>query len=1028
MIPVKLSIQGLYSYQEKQEIDFTKLTQAQLFGIFGSTGSGKSSILEAMMFALYGKSERLNIKERNYNMMNLKSNRVFIELDFVTGKIDSGEMYRFVVESVRNKKKFEKIDKFERKAYKLEEGEWIPIEADSTEKIIGLSYENFKRTIIIPQGQFQEFLQLGAKDRTQMLKEIFHLEKYDLADKASILEQRNKQKVAELEAVLNTLVGVSVETIMLKRTQLDEKNHFLKQEQKVLVEKKKLFTRLEGLQKIFLQIEELDKKATKLRSQKPDIEQKEAKLKQYEMCIQTFRQDFEQRAKWTEKQEEVKKNLELKQRNLQKSQKDAETSEMVFKQVETQYLNRESLNARREELQAAIELKKNELALLERKSNLAKGLEMTEKKRLEIKEVQQKIATTEQNIAELKNALPDFSVLLAVRDWFGTHENLQKEVQNAENQLNKSFSKETDIRTQKTQILKSLPIDASQYSLSYDTLKTILKEEKLSQGANLEEKEAEAQQLGVRKELKEYVAKLVEGEPCPLCGATHHPDVLHIQDIEYQLKEVKSNITQIKKIIAAIDTGLAHLSSLQTQQAQTEVEVLEKKAVLAAAKEKSDFHETSFIWAEFQGKNRAFVEAELEKMKQKQAEIAQKEKDRSALNDQKDKAEKELSRYQSRLEQLQKEEQELQVLVISGKKNLKIIDYAQYQIMQDERIYKEMKELESQYTQIKTHYENTNKQLQLLRGTIHKLTGEIEIFEKQQKEILQEIIQINLSLNEKLADSEFTNFRDVEAVLAMELNVASEKKLIEKFKQDFHTVNTQLADLQQQTQGELFDTTNFELLKKEIKRLEMQVEELTKEWGGLQKELKQMETDLEQKEVLESELVVLQNRGKDIQTLKNMFRSEGFVNYVSTVFLQNLSAAANNRFTKLTQNCLHLEITADNDFQVRDYLHDGQTRSVKTLSGGQTFQAALSLALGLADSVQKQAQAEQNFFFIDEGFGSQDKESLRVIFETLQSLRRENRIVGIISHVEELQQEIETYLKITNDVEKGSSIRGSWEE
>ena len=159
-----------------------------------------------------------------------------------------------------------------------------------------------------------------------------------------------------------------------------------------------------------------------------------------------------------------------------------------------------------------------------------------------------------------------------------------------------------------------------------------------------------------------------------------------------------------------------------------------------------------------------------------------------------------------------------------------------------------------------------------------------------------------------------------------------------------------------------------------------------------------------------------------------MFRSEGFVNYVSTVFLQNLSAAANNRFTKLTQNCLHLEITADNDFQVRDYLHDGQTRSVKTLSGGQTFQAALSLALGLADSVQKQAQAEQNFFFIDEGFGSQDKESLRVIFETLQSLRRENRIVGIISHVEELQQEIETYLKITNDVEKGSSIRGSWEE
>ena len=129
----------------------------------------------------------------------------------------------------------------------------------------------------------------------------------------------------------------------------------------------------------------------------------------------------------------------------------------------------------------------------------------------------------------------------------------------------------------------------------------------------------------------------------------------------------------------------------------------------------------------------------------------------------------------------------------------------------------------------------------------------------------------------------------------------------------------------------------------------------------------------------------------------------------------------------MTQGALSLEVSGDNSFVVRDFLNDGQLRSIKTLSGGQTFQAALSLALALAEQVQQQVQAKQNFFFIDEGFGSQDKNALGIIFETLKSLRKENRIVGVISHVEELQQEIDTFLKIENQEDTGSKVIGSWE-
>jgi exonuclease SbcC len=107
-------------------------------------------------------------------------------------------------------------------------------------------------------------------------------------------------------------------------------------------------------------------------------------------------------------------------------------------------------------------------------------------------------------------------------------------------------------------------------------------------------------------------------------------------------------------------------------------------------------------------------------------------------------------------------------------------------------------------------------------------------------------------------------------------------------------------------------------------------------------------------------------------------------------------------------------------------MNNGEVRSVKTLSGGQTFQAALSLALALADNIQHLTKSKQNFFFLDEGFGSLDKEALTIAFETLKNLRKENRIVGVISHIDEMQQEILVNLKIVNDLEKGSIVTKSW--
>ena len=127
----------------------------------------------------------------------------------------------------------------------------------------------------------------------------------------------------------------------------------------------------------------------------------------------------------------------------------------------------------------------------------------------------------------------------------------------------------------------------------------------------------------------------------------------------------------------------------------------------------------------------------------------------------------------------------------------------------------------------------------------------------------------------------------------------------------------------------------------------------------------------------------------------------------------------------MTRGQLQLQLGENNEFEVIDFLNEGKSRSVKTLSGGQAFQVSLSLALALAESVQSKSKANKNFFFIDEGFGTLDSESINIVFETITELLKDNRIVGIISHVEELKERIPLSLTIINDSERGSVIKSS---
>ena len=273
MIPLKLSLQGFYSYQEQvQEIDFTRLTKAQLFGIFGATGSGKSSILEAISFVLYGESERLNKTgdNRSYNMMNLKSSKMYVDFEFAAGK---GEMdhYKFVASAKRHNKKFEEVSSIKREAFKREFNDWTPISLHQVQDIIGLNYDHFKRTIIIPQGNFQEFLKLSSTNRTRMLKAIFKLEKYELEPRVKSLMHKNSLKMNEQETLLQQLALATPEALEAVQEQLRQLQIQHDQQQETLMQKEKELLRYEELKALFAEKNKHEVFLKKLQAQIPEM-------------------------------------------------------------------------------------------------------------------------------------------------------------------------------------------------------------------------------------------------------------------------------------------------------------------------------------------------------------------------------------------------------------------------------------------------------------------------------------------------------------------------------------------------------------------------------------------------------------------------------------------------------------------------------------------------------------------------------------------------------------------------------------
>lgn len=1024
MIPVALRIKGLYSFQKEQFIDFNPLTQAEIFGIFGTVGSGKSTILEAISFALYGDTQRMNRNDnRNYNMMNLKSNDLLIDFEFVNY---NDKIYRFEIKGKRHGSDFEKVNTFERKAFEKVNGEWIPLGAITVENIIGLSYENFRRTIIIPQGQFQEFIQLKETERVNMLKEIFHLEKFDFFHQTAALEKENDRNIEYQKGLLAQFDQTTPEIIGEKETFLKQLEQELNLLRTNLENQRTKFKEQETLKKWVDQLEEKRQILAALSQSEPQITIQEKTLVQYESCVSLFKNQLSHQ-KETEKnlaeQQSISSDTSEKMNRLDlqiaETEKEFEIVAAEFKDLDNK---KQGLN----DLILLESVQKLHLQITALEKRISDGELKLQGELVRYNEIQSGLANHKEDLVQRKAKLPNIAELSEIKTWFT---------------LLKGFRQKTkELTLEKEKIDRLLSEQAEKISLfisqhwtnvlnpenSFDQNADALSNLKRQNEKQVEKISQENLQLELQTKLEEFTQKLHDNEACPLCGSLDHPHILHVDNVKELLEKNKEQAESIREQNQKIDQDLLLLNQIAVEQRGLKVQMAAVLEKMVKEENELQQHLQKFTWKTYPADNELHIDTQLEFAKGENSVIStlettliQKEKDLAEANQR-------LEQYKKLLSEIQVDFQAKSTEKTTLSRQLKTLVISE-ELLNDMTLEFKIDSLRKQILSIAEKHEMLSKKGMEQKQERAVFIERIKTADGLIASLTQQLEKITNELQLNLENSAFESFEEIQSILSKEIDLEKLKKEISDFRQQLFKSKSDVEELEKQLSGQSFDPIAFVELSAFLKELEIAVQKQHDLFNLENAQLKKLRENFVQKENLQRELDKLTLRGDNIDLIKNLFKGNGFINYISTAYLQNLCAAANERFYKLTRQQLKLEISDKNEFQVRDFLNEGKVRSIKTLSGGQTFQAALSLALSLAESIQQQSKAKQNFFFLDEGFGSQDKHSLQIVFDSLKALREENRIIGIISHVEELQQEIDVFLALENDPETGSQIIPSWE-
>lgn len=1011
MIPISLTFEGIFSYQTPQFIDFQNLTSAGLFGIFGKVGAGKSTIVEAMTYALYGQNFRLS-SDNNANLVNLSSQKLYIAYIFSLG----AEKYRFEIEIKRNSKKFSEVKTTKKNAYKWDNinNDWSPIEYDA-KKVLGIKYEDFRRTVIIPQGNFQEFLELKPADRNAMLQELFELGKFDIVEKVKKVRDITALKINAIQTKLEPLNAINEATLATLQNDIVTANDTSQKIKQQLEDTKNQLEQITLIQKAIDEATQKNNKFEQLKQQKSAFDERETALELFQKVQNTVAHTLTALQEASTEKERINTQLQEKIQQLTTLKNELSLAEKALQKAQDNAAQNDFIKTQIVDFEIGIKILDNiqkQNALLKNQTQISEQQKTQQAKQSDL---EAELLTHKKALAELKTSGADAFEIQDKINWWNTQEQLQAELHTNQGEKEKHSHLLDTLNKEKTSLAEAsatTPID--------NIIQQIDNEIQHCQ-AQIAEVQQQRIPLIQRQALSKQAHQLIDGSPCPLCGALEHPDPLSDDDTIKKLLD--ENAVTEKNILQQIKTLETRKSSLLVL--QNKYDTLNEQINLLAQKEtawqqKHEQHQADYHWKKLPEENKTLLLNLLETLKAQQQLKDSLENKIAFCESELQKINTEKATYDSQLQALHNEISSIKAVVAEQAASLKATTIDTIQQMSPTTIQQQMKQLttvleENQHTL--TQKTQQLQSLEIRKAAEQATIDQLDITLKKAKE------QYNIA-HDKVFDAlkaaDIDSVQTARNILAQSINIMAEKTDINTYRQSLLVAQNEAAQANALLVGKTYHPEQHQALQQQTDALEQSYKAQEQKVWELNRDYNEKQIGLASKKELQKTLESLSLRQQNINTLEQLFKAKAFVNYVASVYLENLLRIANERFRKMTMQQLSLQLTADNNFEIIDLLNEGKARSIRTLSGGQKFQAALALSLALADSIARPDR--ENFFFIDEGFGSLDKDSLQIVFETLQALRNENRIVGIISHVEEMQLEIERYILVKLDKQHGSHL------
>ncbi len=1013
MRPLTIELHYFGPY-EHQVIDFTQFTERSLFLVAGNTGAGKTTIFDAMCYALFGQTTN----DRDRSAAALRS-------DFAPA--DQETMVKFAFEHQDLKYQIMRRPKQVLKGRRgnlVEHNQAVdliyPLESDHPHEItkikeadtfitdlLNLTRDQFKQIVLLPQGKFRQFLDSDSNTKEAPLRDLFNTSRYEqwaTQLKSDLREQKKSLTTQEtkLQSLKETVTAIDAQ-LTTKEWLAEAKNYLSRlkanlehlgddeqqQQKKVDQLDAQLHTEQE-LKKNIEELAELIKVGKTLQAQAGEIQETKQQVK----VLDWYQEHQTEYQRWKDGEKRLQKltaDSNILHEDLRNLQKQQQTIETELQQTSKQ---QEEID----QLQTEVADLTNKLPLFDDRDKLKSAVDELQANLKQQKKQQatsqKKLQDAQQQLTVITNNLKEHENLGEVQVHIAKQEGLQEKLTTAGK----------DLKQLETKLLSEKENYAKLEQKQGDAEKIVQK----SQGEldDLNDRFA-------RHQIAILAQNLKPATPCPICGSLDHPHPASLADDDDELvteTQVKAATVKVQQNRSTLDQLKEQVRQSVAQIANLTTEVETKQANLA---ELLGDNELPSDW-----------EGQIESHAQKLAEMKT-----------------DLDRIEQQIKEWRQEEEELQQESKFSQEKLDKIDESVNRCKQD-LIAKQtiLKEKAASLPAKFPTKEAADKQIQTDQLKIKAFNNQLELLQQQRQENAEKLAGTSSRINqtkEELATqmTQQDNLHQYLVNLLAQYDVqlkwdfwqeASEQvATLSSLREQVTTFENQVQDNQSQ-QERLTNAINnhpmpdIALTQTKLNAEREQLRQCQQEIGQLTAQYKQLE-ETDQKIIKAVEKTgKLDQEINELQTLTDVVtgNTENHVSlerYVLQAYFQEVLVAANVQLDRLINGRYQFELATESHgagakwsgLEVNVYDDNaGRTRSARTLSGGESFMASLALALALCQIVQEQSGGIKiDALFIDEGFGSLDQQALEDALHSLQELEG-HRMIGIISHITELEEQI----------------------